>query len=591
MSSRFIKTLAASVAWGVAVGVLTGVLVAPDSSMVLFALAGALSFGLWAVGLSLALRRAIDIPAGKIVSRLKTLAEGDLVGRLGALRGDSQMVAAAAELDGTLAGNYQIILLGLKELTQRNLKDAKAFYSELDAAVAAIQAAREPTRALGERVRDLSTRIDAAAEEARSVSASVTHLVSRVADQAGAVEQTGAAIEETSGQIRSIADTARREGVAASELEDVVSKGGAGVQAVVDVIRSLEAGITEIGELSKTINQVAARTNLLAMNAAIEAAHAGEYGKGFAVVAEEIRGLAESAGSGAKRIAVSLSAFADKIGAASAANEELRSLFDGLREDSARFIAAFSGISQGTSEIATGTAQMLEGVQELRTISSENKDAFAAMGDSVATLERLFAETAGLSSSVKEDSSSMASSFGAAAGRVEALGARSVENERSFVEIATELRYFSLDKGAADGAYRPEVKRIIFDHKRRVVTSKLYVEGRIDRDNLPARTPAEDCPLDSILTRIAPMLPDRADMVAALRAAHHAFHGAYNSFYDGCCAGADAGAGRASGGVAAAENREALRPLFAETETRWKVLLNYRDDLNYILQKLEDASR
>lgn len=577
MLSKLVRQSAAAALLGAGIQAFLVRAFLPEIPVSLVAASGAAGFSVFLLSGILILRAGVDRPAARIAARIRTLAEGDLVGRVGALGGHEALRAAAAELDETLAGNYQVILLGLREITRQNLEAARAFRSDLDAAVRSIAAARDPVAFLSERVRHLADQLSRAASESRGVRSSVSRLVDRVADQAGAIEQSSAAIEETGGQIRSIAQTARKESQAAADLSRAVERGGRGISAVAEVIGGLSEGIAEVSELSRMINQVAARTNLLAMNAAIEAAHAGEYGRGFAVVAEEIRSLAESAGAGAKRIAGALGGFSERIQSAMDSSEALKSLFEDLARDSGRFLQAFSEISGGTEEIASGTAQMVDAVQELRTISSENRDAFGEIGRAVESLDRIFEESAGFFETLGRDEVVMAAAFEEAAGRIEALGRRGGESERSFAEIGTELRYFSLDKGEENSSYRPELKRVIFDHKRRIVAGRLYLEGRVDARNLPARSRTEECPLDPLLKRISPTLPDRAEMFGKLDRAHRAFHDAYNAFFEESAR---------SDGTADARG-ETARARFDEAERTWKALFEYREELNLVLGRTE----
>ena len=575
MLSNLVRQTAAGALLGAAAQSLLVLWLSPNTPLPALAVSAAAGFAVFLLAGTLILRYGVDRPSARIAERVRTLAEGDLVGRVGEVRGHEALRTAAAELDETLAGNYQVILLGLKEISRRNLEAARAFRADLDSAVRSIAAARAPVASLGDKVGRLSARLSAASSESKAVRASVNRLAERVADQAGAVEQSSAAIEETGGQIRAIAQTARKERQAAADLAQAVERGGRGIGAVAEVIGGLSTGIAEVAELSRMINQVAARTNLLAMNAAIEAAHAGEYGRGFAVVAEEIRNLAESAGEGAKKIAGALAGFSERIRSASDSNESLKSLFEELKRDSESFLAAFQEISGGTEEIAAGTSQQVDAVQELRVISTENRDAFGEIGRSVESLDRIFEEAAGFFEALGRDERTMSAAFGEAAGRVEALGLRGGESERSFSEIASELRYFSLDKGEENAAYRPEIKRIIFDHKRRVVSGRLYLDGRVDARNLPARSRTEDCLLDPLLKRISPTLPERADMLGRLDRAHRAFHEAYNAFQEECLRPGPDEAGR----------RARASALFEEAELRWKALFDYREELNLVLEK------
>jgi methyl-accepting chemotaxis protein len=557
----------------IAIGALS--LIAPDALKSLPSIVGAFGIGLILASLVFHLfsRWLIDIPLERVLERVNRLAEGDLSDRSDAPRGIPAIKSIAKELDEVLAGNYQVILIGLRDLTARNIDSARTFSEEVRGAANSLEDARAPISAIGTRVAELSKRVSAAAAEAATMDGSISDLSRRVADQASAVEETSAAIEETSAQIRNIASTAAREQDAANKLAQIAEEGQGRVDAASAMIGELNDGIAEIGELSKMINSVAARTNLLAMNAAIEAAHAGQYGAGFAVVAEEIRGLAESSGRSAKQIAEALKAFGERTRGVSSANGQLREAFDRVRRELEKFLGAFGAISDSTGEIAQGTIQMLEGVDELRKISTENRDAFGEMGRSVSEIEGAFSQTAEFASDLDSQSVSMTTAFTEAANRVASLGTRGEETARSFAEIGTELRYFALDKTEHGGAYHPTIKRIIFDHKRRVVNGRLLLDDRIPLDNLPKPCKADECPLHPLIASISKRLPERAAMFDELSQAHFAFHDSYNSFCAACSNGTP---------------KEKRSALLRETEKRWERLLDYREEINLIVQSLKE---
>jgi methyl-accepting chemotaxis protein len=218
---------------------------------------------------------------------------------------------------------------------------------------------------------DLKEKINNAAAALEQIAANTRSFNGVIEKQNGIIAQTGSAIEEMSATVNSVTKLTKQKTEEAAKLQEIIEKGGDGVASTAKAIEDVSEGITAVSEIIRVINSIAAQTNLLAMNAAIEAAHAGEVGKGFAVVATEVRKLAESTTQNSKQIAASLKTIVNQINGAKAASDGAGKTFVSVKNDVEKFIGAFQEIAQSNSELSNSTNHIFSSMDELKAISSE----------------------------------------------------------------------------------------------------------------------------------------------------------------------------------------------------------------------------
>ena len=157
------------------------------------------------------------------------------------------------------------------------------------------------------------TRVASTSGSARKISESISRLESLIEEQNVASSKASSAVEQMVGNIASVSASTDNMTLAFEKLKENSERGLAANVTVKQKVEAVEVQSRTLGEANKIISNIAGQTNLLAMNAAIEAAHAGDSGRGFAVVAEEIRKLAEDSSNQSKAIRTQIKNIAQLI--------------------------------------------------------------------------------------------------------------------------------------------------------------------------------------------------------------------------------------------------------------------------------------
>lgn len=187
------------------------------------------------------------------------------------------------------------------------------------------------------------------------------------------IANSSSSIEEMIHNISSISDILNKSAASFSALNDTAYEGNQGMTIVADMVKQIASHSEALSETTKLIDNIAAQTNLLAMNAAIEAAHAGNVGKGFAVVAGEIRNLAETTSKEASSIAKTLTNIRDLISRTSTSSVDAQSIFSKVVSLSNTVTQQETQIQQAINEQSEGGAQLLKCLSEITLLTDEVK--------------------------------------------------------------------------------------------------------------------------------------------------------------------------------------------------------------------------
>lgn len=255
---------------------------------------------------------------------------------------------------------------------------------------------------------DLSEGINVLASSANEISTSTTQFAASATETATAVGETTTTVEElrqtaqvSSQKAKTVSDTALRVAQAAQGGKSATDETAGGMGRIREQMESIAASMVRLSEQSQAIGQIvatvedlAAQSNLLAVNAAIEAAKAGEQGKGFAVVAHEVRSLAEQSRQATAQVRTILTDIQRATGAAVMATEQgSKAVESGVRQaaQAGQSIQTLAGgvgeAAQAAAQISASSQQQLVGVDQVATAMENIKQASLQNVDSAKQLE------------------------------------------------------------------------------------------------------------------------------------------------------------------------------------------------------------
>ena len=244
-----------------------------------------------------------------------------------------------------------------------NMNETAAAVNEINANIQSIKG----------RVMNQSASVSETHATMEQVTVNIDKLNEHVEDQSANVSQASSAIEEMVANIQSVTGTLVNNFVNVTTLKEASEVGRIGLQNVATDIQGIARESEGLLEINAVMENIASQTNLLSMNAAIEAAHAGDAGRGFAVVADEIRKLAESSSEQSKTIGAILKKIKESIDNITESTENVLKKFEAI-DTNVRVVAEQEDNIRGAmEEQEQGSKQILEGVSRLNEITRQVK--------------------------------------------------------------------------------------------------------------------------------------------------------------------------------------------------------------------------
>jgi methyl-accepting chemotaxis protein len=286
-----------------------------------------------------------------------------------------------------------------------------------------------------------------AGEAVGVIKTNIDSLNKMIEQQAESVDRSSSAIEEMTANIHSVTQTLAENSKNVGVLVEASENGKTGLQTVAQEIQEIAHDSEGLLEINSVMNNIASQTNLLSMNAAIEAAHAGEVGKGFAVVADEIRKLAESSGQQSKTTATMLKKIKASIDNITKSSNDVLNRF-GAIDSSVKTVSEHEqNILHAMEEQETGGKQILESISRLRDITSSVKKGSDDMAESGETLVK---ETDGFiktSQEAVEGMNDILAGVNQIKISVNHVNEMSLENSRNFESLKQETEKFNITVG------------------------------------------------------------------------------------------------------------------------------------------------